>query len=200
MLKNLIFDFGDIFINLDKMAPLRAMYQWGLPDLGPDHISLFNSYEIGAMDSDGFLGKMGLLFPEVPTSEIKKAWNSIILDFPEHRLEFIENLASEGSYRLFLLSNTNALHIEKVIDQMGNERFLRFKNCFERFYLSHEIKYRKPDTAIFKFVLEQNGLDPSETFFVDDTKEHTEAAKTLGIKSWHLLLGEQDVTSIKDHL
>jgi putative hydrolase of the HAD superfamily len=200
MIKNLIFDFGDIFINLDKTAPLLTMQKWGLEQIGPEHISLFNAYETGAMGSDEFLSEMNGIFPQVTPSEIKTAWNSMILDFPEYRLEFMEALAVEGKYRLFLLSNTNALHIEKVTENMGMERFARFKGCFESCYLSHEINLRKPDSAIYTFVLETNGLKASETFFVDDTKENTEASLALGIKSWNLLVGEQDITALKAHL
>jgi putative hydrolase of the HAD superfamily len=83
---------------------------------------------------------------------------------------------------------------------MGMERYLRFKNAFDVFYLSYEIGLRKPDAEIFEFVLEQNNLIAEETFFVDDVKENTDAAASLGINVWNLQVGKEDFTQIKTRL
>lgn len=200
MIKHIIFDFGDIFINLDKQAPIIEMKKWGLTDFEPAFTNLLFSYEKGLLDSDTFLSKMKDYFPTANPDQIKKGWNSIILDFPENRLEFIEQLAKENEYTLILLSNTNALHIEKVIENMGKDRFDRFKKCFDKFYLSHEINLRKPNEDIYQFVLEANNLKASETFFVDDTLENTLASQQLGITSWNLQVGKEDIVQLKSKL
>ncbi|MFT4832132.1 MAG: FMN phosphatase YigB (HAD superfamily) [Psychroserpens sp.] len=200
MIKNIIFDFGDIFINLDKQAPLREMQKWGLKEFEPAFTNLLFSYEKGLLDSVTFLAKMNHYFPSANTRQIKSAWNSIILDFPEYRLDFIEQMSKEKEYNLILLSNTNALHIEKVIENMGKSRFERFKKCFGKFYLSHEINFRKPDADIYQFVLDANNLKASETFFVDDTLENTLASEKLGITSWNLQVGKEDIVQLKSKL
>jgi putative hydrolase of the HAD superfamily len=128
------------------------------------------------------------------------AWNSILLDFPEKRLNFIEQLAAENEYKLLLLSNTNDLHIECVKQEMGMERYNRFKNAFDVFYLSYEIGMRKPDSEIFEFVLQENNLVPQETYFVDDVSENTDAAAALGINTWNLAVGKEDITQLKSKL
>ena len=200
MIKHIIFDFGDIFINLDKQAPIIEMKKWGLIDFEPAFTSLLYSYEKGLLDSDTFLSKMKDYFQKANPDQIKKGWNSIILDFPENRLEFIEQMAIENEYTLILLSNTNALHIEKVIENMGKDRFDRFKKCFDKFYLSHEINLRKPNADIYQFVLDANNLKASETFFVDDTLENTLASEQLGITSWNLQVGKEDIVQLKSKL
>jgi putative hydrolase of the HAD superfamily len=124
----------------------------------------------------------------------------MLLDFPDERLEFIEILAEEGDYRLFLLSNTNALHIPHVEKIMGSEKFNRFKNSFEKFYLSHEINLRKPNAEIYEFVLNENGLKAEETFFIDDTKENIEVAEKMGIRCWNLQVGQEDIIQLKSKL
>ena len=139
-------------------------------------------------------------FPHLSPQAITDVWNSMLLDFPEYRLNFLENLVKENRYRLFLLSNTNALHIPHVIKIMGTESFERFKSSFEQFYLSHEIQLRKPNHEIFQFVLEQNKLNPQNTLFIDDTKENTDAANELGIKTWNLMVGKEDVVNLKERL
>ena len=200
MIKNIIFDFGDIFINLDKQAPLREMSKFGFDGVTPQLNNLFKDYEMGMLSSNAFLDKMKVIFPTASRSQIKIAWNSIILNFPEYRLHFIENLKKENKFRLFLLSNTNDLHIEKVKSTMGMERFERFKNCFEKFYLSQEMKMRKPNSDIYETVLLENDLKAKNTFFIDDTRENTDSASLLGIRCWNLNVGKEDIVQLQAHL
>lgn len=200
MIKNIIFDFGDIFIDLDKMAPFREMARFGFTSLTPEFDSLAKNYEMGLVTTPEFLNALQSSFPSATKAQLKKAWNSIILNFPEYRLQFIEELSKQDKYRLFLLSNTNALHIAQVQENMGMKDYNRFKSCFEKFYLSHEIKMRKPDAAIYEFVLKENRLKPEETFFVDDTKENTLSAASLGIKTWNLNVGVEEIIQLPNFL
>ncbi|WP_340073503.1 HAD-IA family hydrolase [Leptobacterium sp. I13] len=198
MIDSIIFDFGDIFINLDKHATPRIMNSYGLNELTPEMNRINEDYERGLVSTDNLVGYYHGLLPKVPKSKLIKAWNAIILDFPQHRLDFIENLARKNTHRLFLLSNTNELHIEQVQEIMGLQQYQRFKSCFEQFYLSHEIHHRKPDMTIYKYVIETNRLIPEKTLFIDDTKENIDAAAQIGIKTWHLTPGKDDVIDLLD--
>ncbi|WP_349351395.1 MULTISPECIES: HAD family phosphatase [unclassified Flagellimonas] len=200
MIKNIILDFGDVLINLDKPATAKAMVQHGFTEITPALEVLFQDYEKGFLGSSDFLDEVASHFPNANRDYLIKAWNSILLDFPEHRLEFIEQLARENQYKMILLSNTNDLHIEHVKEQMGMERFNRFKNAFDVFYLSYEMGMRKPDAEIFDFVLQENRLLAHETFFVDDVAENTASAADLGIKVWNLQVGKEDITQLKSRL
>ncbi|AZQ44924.1 HAD family hydrolase [Nonlabens ponticola] len=197
-IKNIIFDFGDVFIDLDKTFVFKQM---PVDDQeAREHLQLVNEkYEVGAITTVDFLDGIQSIYPQASHEELKNIWNRMLLGYPDYRLEFIENLATTHKYRLFLLSNTNELHIENVAQQMGDSKYRRFKSCFERFYLSHEIGLRKPNTDIFEFVLRQNRLSPDETLFIDDTLEHTLTAKSLGIHTWHLKVDE-DVVDLKNHI
>ena len=201
MIKNIIFDFGDIFINLDKEIIFREILRFGgSAELSPELIALNHKYETGSISSETFIKGLAEVYPQASKDEIIRIWNGMLLDFPQVRLEFLENLAKENTYRLFLLSNTNALHIKAVEEKMGNERYNRFKNSFEKFYLSHEIHLRKPNANIYDFVLEENGLKAKETLFIDDTKENTDAAEKLGIQCWNLIVGKEDIIDLKAKL
>ena len=79
---------------------------------------------------------------------------------------------------------------------MGIDRYYRFKACFEKFYLSHEIQLRKPNANCFKYVLDNNNLVASETLFIDDTAENTIAAAKLDIDVWNLIVGKEDITDL----
>ncbi len=200
MIKNIVFDFGDIFINLDKVAVYKHLARFGYSELTAKMDSIAKAYEVGNMNSEEFISELNTLIPNASHSEITTAWNSILLDFPESKLTFLEELKKENSYRLFLLSNTNELHISWVKEAMGIERWNRFKACFEKFYLSHEIHMRKPNTEIFDFVLKENKLVANETLFIDDTQENTDAAASIGIQTWHLIVDSEDVTDLKTKL
>ena len=153
MIKNIVFDFGDVFINLDKPATGRAMQKYGFTGITPELDTLFKAYEMGLVSSGEFLEHTGRLFPKATRQNLIDAWNAILLDFPEERLQFLEALAFENKYRLFLLSNTNEIHIENERGKMG-DRFTRFENAFEVFYLSYKMGKRKPNLDIFQQVLE----------------------------------------------
>jgi len=199
MIKNIILDFGDIFINLDKEIVFREIQKRG-NNITPELIAISTSYEVGEITSEEFLKGLQLTFTKAKQKELIGIWNGMLLDFPDYRLEFLEQLAKEKKYRLFLLSNTNALHISEVIHRMGTNKYERFKQSFEQFYLSHEIHLRKPNTDIYEFVIEQNKLLPVETLFIDDTKENTDAANTLGINTWNLIVGKEDIVDLKSKL
>ena len=201
MIKNIIFDFGDIFINLDKKATFNELEKLGISEISDEMMAVAHQYERGLISTDEFIEFFNKKF-KVAKEDLVFAWNSILLDFPLRRLEFLKELAKSKKYRLFLLSNTNDLHISSVKNSLGTEFYNEFKNCFEQFYLSHEIHFKKPDVVIYEFVLNENSLIAEETLFVDDLKENTDAANTLGIKTWNLIPGQEDVTELftKKHI
>ena len=195
MIKNIVFDFGDIFINLDKKLFAEELQKIHISQESEEMLPILQQYEMGLVSTDKFFA----FFEErlsVSQDKLKKAWNSILLDFPKERLRFIQNLSESKKYRLFLLSNTNDLHISWIQQNWGMEQYNAFKICFEQFYLSHEINLRKPNNNIYEFVLTTNDLAPKETLFIDDTKENTDAAKALGIHIWNLKPGKEDVLEL----
>ena len=192
MIKNIIFDFGDVFINLDKEATYRELYRLGVEEISEKMIQVYYDYEKGLISTDDFVDYFHNEFA-IEKEDLVKAWNAILLDFPLERLDFLKELAASNKYRLFLLSNTNDMHISWIQKDWGMDLYNEFKNCFEQFYLSHEIQMRKPNTDIYEFVLEENNLVPSETIFIDDTLENTETAEKLGIKTWTINRVEENI-------
>ncbi len=196
MIKNIVFDFGDVFINLDKEATYRRLKELGVNEFTDELLELTKQYEMGMLTTQGFVNSFKTLFPSISEMDFKNAWNAMLLDFPLYRLSFLKSLANSKKYRIFLLSNTNDLHISWIKKTWGRKLFSEFKNCFEKFYLSHEIQLRKPNKNIYEFVIESNKLTPEETFFVDDTKENTITAIKLGVKSWNLNPNSEDVVDL----
>lgn len=200
MIRNIIFDFGDVLINLDKQAMPKALMAYGANAADPDLLALSNAYEKGEMSSEAFLEEAAARLGEPRSERLVGFWNQTILDFPEGHLEFLESLSAAGAYRMFLLSNTNDLHMEFVRQTMGRERYNRFQQCFEGFYLSFEMGLRKPEPGIFRSLLESHDLLPKETLFIDDTLEHIQSAAALGLRTWHLQVGSEDVRELLNRI
>lgn len=195
MVKNIIFDFGDIFINLDKVGAMAtALKQFDIPELTSEMVQINMDYEKGLITTEAFINFYSTAYPEIPKFKIIEAWNCILLDFPLFRLDFIKKISK--NYRCFLLSNTNEMHIEWIKNDWGMELYNEFKNCFEVFYLSHEMNMRKPDAEIYNFVLQQHQLVPEETLFIDDTKENTDTTSMLDMHSWNLTPGKEDIVDL----
>ncbi|MFL0354444.1 HAD-IA family hydrolase [Xanthomarina sp. GH4-25] len=195
MIKTLIFDFGDVFINLDKQGAMKQVLELFKLETLSDEIIAFNClYEQGLISTEEFIAFYLENFPDLDEEDVLYAWNCILKDFPEHRLEFIKKLAKENRYTLILLSNTNELHIDCIKERVSF--YNDFKNCFHKFYLSHEIQLRKPDSSIYNFVLKENNLNPTDCLFIDDTFENTEAAKQLGMHVWNIDETSQDIVDL----
>ena len=197
MIRTIIFDFGDIFINLDKKAPEIALKkEVGLASIDDELLSWHEAYEKGLISTKKLTQNYLNRFKNLDPLIFKQTWNSILLDFPQYRLDWIRDLAESKKYRLFLLSNTNAMHIEQVIKNMTAMRYEIFRECFERFYLSYEMKLSKPDPAIYKHLLSENELQATNTLFIDDTQVNTQAASQLGMQTWTLNPVTEDVTQL----
>lgn len=194
MIKTIIFDFGDIFVNLDKPATVRELEKHKIEKF-TDVIQECNlNYEKGLITSEEFVQNYIAEYPQLDQAAIKNSWNSILVEFPRYRFDFLKKLSEEKDYQHILLSNTNEIHIDWIKENVPF--FEDFKKCFDAFYLSHEINYRKPDAAIYRFVLEQHNLNPGECLFIDDTKENTDAAAALGIQTWNLEPTREDVIDL----
>ncbi|PWK19495.1 HAD family hydrolase [Xanthomarina spongicola] len=195
MNKTLIFDFGDVFINLDKEGAMNhALDIFKLKTLSEELIAFNSLYEQGLISTEEFIEFYLENFPDLDEDDVLYAWNCILKDFPEHRLDFIKNLAKENTYNLILLSNTNELHIDWIKERVSF--YEDFKNCFHKFYLSHEIQLRKPDASIYNFVLKENKLNPGDCLFIDDTIENIEAAAKLGIHTWNINPKTEDISNL----
>ena len=194
MIKAIIFDFGDVFINLDKEATNRNLKEMNIDEL-PEAISAKNrEYEQGFVTSDEISEHYRTQFPQMQKDDFLNSWNSILLEFPEYRFKFIQKLSEQKDYKLILLSNTNENHIEYIKQHVSF--YEDFKNCFDAFYLSHEIGMRKPNPDIFEFVMEENGLKPENCLFIDDTAEHIETAARLGLHTWNIEPTREDVIDL----
>ena len=108
------------------------------------------------------------------------------MDTPSENFELLKHL--KNNYRTFMLSNTNAIHVQRYgkswKDKFGLEDGL--SNLFEQVYYSHKVGLKKPDHKIFCYILKENKLKPEETLFIDDSVQNIITANNLGLKTINL--------------
>jgi glucose-1-phosphatase len=190
-IKNIIFDFGGVILNIDYLLSEKAFEKLGFLDFKffysqATQKELFDSLEKGLITPEYFRNEIRkFIHSGISDSQIDNAWNAMLLDLPEERIQLLEKL--KAKYRIFLLSNTNAIHFDSFSSYMKN-KFKRdvFSEVFEKAYVSHKIKMRKPDAEIFEHVLAESNLKKEETLFIDDSIQHIEGANKIGINTLFL--------------
>ena len=199
--KAIIFDLGGVILNIDYKLTITEFEKLGLKNADSFYSKkvqnpIFDKIEVGAISPKEFLEQLQKECDNASIELVENAWNAMLLDLPQSRLNYIKTL--KNNYQIFLLSNTNAIHIRAFKNKIGAEKWKAFSSVFDKMYLSHEIRCRKPDKEAFQIILEENKLKPNEVFFVDDSSQHIEAAKKLGISCHYLQKGEDIVTLFPD--
>jgi putative hydrolase of the HAD superfamily len=195
MIKTIIFDFGNVFINLDIEGAIKHTFNEFKIDTFSEEMTAFNSfYEQGLISTEEFIEFYSENFPNLSNEKLIDIWNFMLKDFPEHRLEFLKQLKEASKYKLILLSNTNELHIDWIKKRVPF--YETFKNSFDAFYLSHEINLRKPNREIFDFVLKENKLNANECLFIDDNNDNCHTAKLLDMETWHIDPKTEDISNL----
>ena len=189
--KNIIFDLGGVILTIDYKRTIEAFRNLGISNAEDLYSkaaqsSLFDTLEKGLLSENNFFTAIRLLSDKpISNNQIKEAWNAILIGLPEENILVLEKL--KNNHRLFLLSNTNSIHEtaykEMIVKQYGS--FI-FDGLFEKMYLSHHIHMRKPEPEIFEYVLSDSNIDINETCFIDDSPQHVEGARGVGIRSYLL--------------
>jgi glucose-1-phosphatase len=189
-IKNIIFDLGGVIMNIDFKYTEEAFAKLGFTDFShyitQHHITpLFEAYETGKIDDATFIkGIQEIAGKPIKADEIKHAWNALLLDFPPERIELLKRI--KNRYRIFLLSNTNALHHAAFQKKFFLLTGGYLEDIFHKTYYSQTTKMRKPDAEIYQLVIDENMLIPSETLFIDDTASNFSGAEQTGLQTFHL--------------
>lgn len=201
-IKNIIFDFGGVLVDLNQPRCIKAF-----ADLGLNVIPYLNHYlsqgiflkmELGEVSPKEFWEEVRLLFhsPELTDLQLKNAWNSMLETIPVERLEKLRSLRKKYE-KIYLLSNTNVLHWEKG-KRLFNIEGKNVNDYFDRIFLSCDLHLSKPDIKIFEKVLQKTEIKPEETLFIDDSEANCKAAEKLGISTFCPQTGNDWLVLFKD--
>ena len=203
-LKNIILDLGGVLLNIDYNKTEKAFKELGFEQFKKMYSqysadALFAQLETGKISNDTFYEFMiqaadGVIKRE----EVTHAWNAMLLDFRITTLDFLRSLRKR--YSLYLLSNTNAIHLAAFREIFTKQTGLHsLDDYFTKAYYSHEVGLRKPNEDIFEYVLKDAGMRASQSLFIDDSYNNVATAQNMGFKTHLLLPGEkiEDLTCFK---
>jgi glucose-1-phosphatase len=190
-IKNIIFDLGGVILDLDVDKTYHQFAQLAGQPVAQlkseaSKASFFNEYERGSISDESFRKQLGgFLRSNVSDHQIDEAWNAMLGNLPLARVDLLKKIS--GKFRLFLLSNTNNIHLQ-CFTKIANHAlgFSSWDDLFERTYYSHLIKMCKPDAVIYSHVLNENNLLAAETLFLDDNLSNLQGAVSIGINTFHV--------------
>jgi putative hydrolase of the HAD superfamily len=190
-IKNLLFDLGGVIINIDFLMVAQSFRALSNKDLSyirqqVEERRIFHNHETGQWTDAKFRTAVNhMLETSLNDEQIDAAWNAMLFDIPQERIDLLKALRKK--YNLYLLSNTNAIHIREVnrILQRDN-KMNSLEELFDKTYYSHEIQLAKPSADCYQFVLKDAGIRAEETLFIDDSATNIQGAKQIGIPTVHL--------------
>lgn len=190
----IIFDYGGVFIDIHYNEAVANLMELASVESRGEFYSqgkqsqLFDDFEMGKISSEEFILEISKILnvSKSKRDDIVNAWNSMLKEIPASRVKLLRSLRKRK--RVFLLSNINQIHEDYMTSYFArNEHFSDFYELFEKVYFSHHMGMRKPNIDIFARVLKENDLDPQKTLFIDDSLQHIEGAKALGLSTYHLV-------------
>jgi glucose-1-phosphatase len=190
-IKNLVFDLGAVIINIDFKLTWQGFAALAGKEIN-DIIEQFEKeqyfirYETGEMDEPEFFNLLRAeVCPDASDDQIRDAWNALLLDIPIERIDLLQDLREK--YNLYLLSNTNQTHIDKVNDILFETAgIVNLDQLFEKVYYSYEIKMAKPDVEIYDYLAADSSFEPKETIFLDDNLANVQGAEKAGWNTIHV--------------
>ena len=180
MITAIIFDFGRV-ISAQKPLSLFRNYEDELGlEPGTINFIMFDSEAwqdalVGRKTVEEFWHEIG---PELGLNSVDE------VDAFRHRYRADEEINQgvlklirrlHGNYKLAVLSNSPPGLAQWLADW-------NVLHPFDVVFCSGDEGMAKPDPEAFELTLERLGLKPDEAVFVDDTRQHVEAAQELGLQ------------------
>lgn len=191
--KNYIFDQGNVVLDIDPQVSLEAFSKLIDPEksglvsasdlLGGCENQFITDYMLGVVSTEEFADYLMPIMKEGTTREqIVEAWNVMIGEFPQRRLDKLLELRRNGA-KVYMLSNTNDAHMEHIIGHcFGGERE-RMMEYFDELFLSNEMHLAKPGVEIFEEMIRRTGMKPEESVYFDDLEQNVEGGRKAGLNA-----------------
>lgn len=191
MIKNIIFDFGGVLLDL---RPDRCMEQFtaiGFPQIREMLTLAHQGGVLGEVEEgnltiqqmcDAIRQEADPSMPVPTNQQIVGAFCSMADGVPAYRLDFVYELKQRG-YNVDALSNTNPVHWGYCQRYFIEAGYIP-SELFQHLWLSCDLHLVKPDPRIFEAILKDAGYDPDETLFIDDNPKNCEVAESFGIHTY----------------
>lgn len=201
-IKNIIFDYGNVIFEIDFKRTQEALLQLGIKNskeffAHKSHHNLFNDFETATISPAEFRAGIREAAGNnaLTDEEIDAAWNSLLIGVPPGIHDVL--LKVKQRYRTFLLSNNNETHYIYITAYLKKEfNMVDNSSLFEKAYYSQHMFLRKPNVEIFEQVIRENGLNPAETLFIDDSPQHIEGARLAGLNTLLMTRHPRDLEQV----
>ncbi|MFM7473654.1 MAG: HAD family hydrolase [Crocinitomicaceae bacterium] len=183
----ILFDLGGVLINIDYNATSLEMKKLGFLSFDDQYSqlaqnTLFDLMETGKISEQAFINELKTqVNPDVTPNQLVHAWNKMIGKFPQKKVDLLEKLKGR---RVAMLSNTNAIHWKKVLQEWKKVSQVEMEEYFEKIFLSHEIGRRKPHVETFNYICQRLKVLPEKVLFIDDSPQHIKVAKEAGLRTF----------------
>jgi FMN phosphatase YigB (HAD superfamily) len=181
MIRAFLFDIGNVLVRFDFSRALRAVA--ALSDVADEREALLRietvklDYEDGRLSRADFLRQaFEILGYRGTEAQFIAAWQGIFWENAP-MTALVGQL--HGKFPLFLLSNTNDMHVEGLFRD-----FPVFQHFTGATY-SHEARASKPHREIYEIACRSHGLEPQATFFIDDLAPNIATAQNVGFHAHH---------------
>jgi FMN phosphatase YigB (HAD superfamily) len=194
LIEVIFFDLGNVILPFnnyqiaEKLSRLSRKTEFQDPKRTFSYLfdlreGVINSFDVGKVSPQEFFqsvrNHLGL---SITFEEFIPIWTDIFVEDQEVS-EIIYSL--KGKWRLGLLSNTDPLHFRYIVSTFP------IVSVLEKWILSYEVGFKKPDAQIFQKAIEWASVEPRKILFIDDTKGHVEAAASLGMQGIHFISAHQ---------
>jgi len=201
-IRNLIFDLGNVILNIDTKLSEIAFAKYGMNDFEKLYTlasqnELFDRLEVGSITENEFYDEFRKVTGcKLGNQILEQCWDALIMDFPTARIEMLKRLKNEGKYRTFILSNTNIIHYRFYTALLKRTYGINgLESLVEHAYFSHEIGLKKPNRDIFDYVVANSHIKPEESIFIDDNEANIKVANTLGFNT--IFLKDNNMENLK---
>jgi glucose-1-phosphatase len=180
-IKAVIFDMGGVILRTADPSPRAAMakrYDTTQGELekyifrGPTSVQSEKGLISDICHWESILKHFGQTGAD-PLIEYNKYFSGDAID--QILLDYAKSLKPD--YKIGLLSNA------WVDSRKRLGKLFHFIEVFDVSIFSYEVETRKPDKEIYKIILKELNVEPSEAIFIDDFPENVEGAISLGINA-----------------
>ena len=124
MIRNVIFDYGGVIIDLDYHRPKVEFEKLGVKNFDAlftqmQQTPIFDLLDRGKISESKFREELrNQLALPLSDEQIDFAWNSMLIGIPENKIHFLQHFYAD--HKTFLLSNTNELHWKYLNRKLHN--------------------------------------------------------------------------------
>jgi HAD superfamily hydrolase (TIGR01509 family) len=192
----LLFDLGGVLIELNDLSTLLQLNGSEMPFNKPwsDWLSspAARAFEMGISTKEQFADRY---IKETNLPIKRNKFINAFTQLPKGLYPDAHRLIERCRDRYFIacLSNTNAIHWQRLTHEMGIDRM------FDQHFASHLTGKLKPDRESFEHVFQSLNCDPSAILFLDDNEMNVKAARSVGIIAYRTQ-GAQEAEKILEKI